>query len=75
MGAKTILDDQPGAYEAVRQLLGHKNLKTTTWFYAGLDTRRAGLHHQRLIDAEIAQRQLYRPGRKRRVKNDFEGEA
>ena len=68
LGAKTILDDQPGAYEAVRQLLGHKNLKTTTWFYAGLDTRRAGLHHQRLIDAEIARRPLYRRGRKRKVK-------
>jgi integrase len=71
LGAKTILDDQPGAYEAVRQLLGHKNLKTTTWFYAGLDTRRAGLHHQRLIDAEIARRPLYRRGRRRNGESTF----
>ena len=36
-------------FRPARQLLGHKNLKTTTQFYAGFDTRRAGLHHQRLI--------------------------
>jgi integrase len=64
LGAKTILDDQPGAIETVRQLLGHKNSKTTSWFYSGMRTRRAGLHHQRLIEAEIAKRQLYRRGRK-----------
>jgi integrase len=54
LGAKIMLDDQPGAHELVRQFLGHKNLKTTTDFYAGLNTRRAGLHHQRLIEAAIA---------------------
>jgi integrase len=56
LGAKIILEDQPGAHELVRQFLGHKNLKTTTDFYAGLNTRRAGLHHQRLIEAAIAPR-------------------
>jgi integrase len=35
LAAKIILDDNPGAYELVRQLLGHKNLTTTTMFYAG----------------------------------------
>lgn len=54
LGAKIILEDQPGAHELARQFLGHKNLKTTTDFYAGLNTRRAGLHHQRLIEAAIA---------------------
>jgi integrase len=54
LGAKILLEDQPGAHELVRQFLGHKNLKTTTDFYAGLNTRRAGLHHQRLIEAAIA---------------------
>ena len=30
LAAKIALDANPGAYELVRQLLGHKNLKTTT---------------------------------------------
>jgi len=58
-------------FRPARQLLGHKNLKTTTQFYAGFDTRRAGLHHQRLIEEKIAQRQLYRRGRKRNGKSTF----
>ena len=73
LGAKTILDDQPGAHETVRQLLGHKNIKTTSWFYSGMRTRHAGLHHQRLIDEEIAKRKLYRRGRKPK-KKPSEGE-
>jgi hypothetical protein len=49
LAAKIILDANPGAYELVRQLLGHKNMKTTTNFYAGIDTRRAGRAHADLI--------------------------
>jgi integrase len=33
--AKIILDANPGAYEGVRQLLGHVNMKTTTKFLCG----------------------------------------
>jgi integrase len=47
--AKIILDANPGAFEAVRQLLGHKNMKTTTNFYAGIDTLRAGRAHTDLL--------------------------
>jgi integrase len=47
--AKIILDANPGAYELVRQMLGHKNSKTTTNFYAGVNTRRAGRAHADLI--------------------------
>jgi hypothetical protein len=47
--AKIILDANPGAFEAVRQLLGHKNMKTTTNFYAGIDTLRAGRAHTELL--------------------------
>jgi integrase len=47
--AKIILDANPGAHELVRQLLGHLNLKTTTNYYAGQDTRRAGRAHADLI--------------------------
>jgi len=63
LAAKIILRTNPGAYETVRQLLGHKNLRTTTWFYAGEDTRAAGLHHQRLVEAAVARDQP-RPSRR-----------
>jgi len=49
LAAKINLDANPGAYELVRQLLGHKNMKTTTNFYAGIDTRRAGRAHADLV--------------------------
>ena len=49
LAAKINLDANPGAYELVRQLLGHKNMKTTTNFYAGIDTRRAGRAHADLL--------------------------
>src|SRR5205807_7270598 len=49
LAAKFYLDSNPGAYELVRQLLGHKYLKTTTNSYAGVDTRRAGRAHADLI--------------------------
>jgi integrase len=47
--AKFHLEANPGAYELVRQLLGHRNLSTTTEFYAGIDTRRAGRAHAELV--------------------------
>jgi integrase len=49
LAAKLILDENPGAFELVRQLLGHKSLRTTVNFYAGLNTRRAGRAHANLI--------------------------
>jgi integrase len=49
IAAKIILDAHPGAYELLRQLLGHKNSKTTTNFYAGIDTLRAGRAHADLV--------------------------
>lgn len=50
LSAKIMLRHQPGCYESVRQNLGHKNLKTTNWFYAGDDTRAAGLRHQQSVE-------------------------
>jgi integrase len=47
--AKIILDCSPGAYELVRQMLGHASHRTTTSFYAGIDTRRAGRAHAELV--------------------------
>ena len=63
--AKIILDHNPGAYELVRQMLGHTSLKTTTSFYAGIDTRRAGRAHADLI-MQLRESKLGR-GRHRRT--------
>ena len=38
LGGKVFLAENPGQYESVRQLLGHKHIKTTTAFYTGLNT-------------------------------------
>jgi integrase len=47
--AKVILDSNPAAHELVKQLLVHRNLKTTTNYYAGIDTLRAGRAHAELV--------------------------
>ena len=54
LSVKILLDAEPGSFELARQLLGHKSLKTTVGFYAGIDSRRAGRHHQRLIEQALA---------------------
>jgi len=41
LAALLYLDAMPGQYESVRQLLGHKSLKTTTSFYTGMKTLQA----------------------------------
>lgn len=61
--AKVILDANPGAHELVRQLLVHKNMKTTTNYYAGINTMRAGRAHAELLMQLKAQSSL--PKRKR----------
>jgi integrase len=53
VSARVMLDAAPGSFEIVKQLLGHKNIKTTTNFYAGIDSRRAGRHQQRLIERAL----------------------
>jgi integrase len=62
--AKLILDANPGAHELVRQLLVHKNMKTTINSYAGINTMRAGRAHAELLMRLKAQTSL--PKRKRR---------
>ena len=54
LSAKVLLDAQPGNFETVRQLLGHKSLTTTVGAYAGVNSRRAGRHHQRLVEEALA---------------------
>ena len=50
LSAKILLDAEPGAFEIVRQCLGHRSIKTSANAYAGIDSRRAARHHQRLIE-------------------------
>jgi integrase len=53
--AKFLLDAEPGNFETVRQLLGHANLHTTVAAYAGISSRRAARHHQRLVEEALAE--------------------
>jgi integrase len=46
---KIYLDRHPGQYEVVRQLLGHKDIKTTISFYAGAESASAARHYHRTI--------------------------
>jgi site-specific recombinase XerD len=46
---KIFLDQNPGHYEVVRQLLGHKDIKTTIAFYSGAETASAARHYARTI--------------------------
>jgi site-specific recombinase XerD len=71
LGAKNILDANPGNFEGAKQLLGHKNIKTTT-IYAGINSRRAARHHQALIDQAVAAQS---PWRKRKHKKGDEDHA
>ncbi|MFL6305083.1 MAG: tyrosine-type recombinase/integrase [Candidatus Sulfotelmatobacter sp.] len=54
LSAKIMLDAEPGAFELVRQLLGHKSMKSTVGAYAGIDSRRAARRHQLLVEQAIA---------------------
>jgi integrase len=47
---KVFLDQQPGGYEVVRQVLRHKRIDTTTSFYAGAEVQRASTLFNDIID-------------------------
>jgi len=48
--AAMTLDHRPGAIGMVRDILGHRNIKTTLDFYAGMRTRQAAREWSKLID-------------------------
>ena len=54
LGAKVVLDAEPGDFETVRQLLAHKSLQTTVSSYTGISSRRAARHHQHLMEQALA---------------------
>jgi integrase len=64
LSAKVALLAEPGNFETVRQLLGHKSLQTTVAAYAGIDSRRAARHHQRLVEEALAAGQPMRRRKK-----------
>ena len=53
LSAKILLDAEPGGFEIVRQLLGHRSLRMTVGAYAGIDSRRAARHHQHLVEQAL----------------------
>jgi integrase len=63
LAARVLLDAQPGGFEIVRQVLGHRRHDTTVNAYSGIDSRRAGRHHQRLIENAIAAPDSFRSHR------------
>ena len=54
LSAKVLLDAEPGNFELLRQLLGHKSLRMTVAAYAGIDSRRAARHHHYLVEQALA---------------------
>jgi integrase len=48
--AAIALDAHPGNLGLVRDLLGHKNIKTTANFYAGMRTREAAREYDRILE-------------------------
>ncbi|MBO0733811.1 MAG: site-specific integrase, partial [Methylocapsa sp.] len=51
--AAILLRNDPGNYELVRRVLGHKSLKTTRDFYIGLETLEANRHYGEILRGEI----------------------
>ena len=50
VAAAVALDVHPGAIALVRDLLGHRNIKTTANFYAGMRTREAASEFDRILE-------------------------
>lgn len=70
---RTYLKANPGHYEAVRQMLGHKNIETTIRFYAGTDTEAAFERYDDIISPDIDPSFFARLRRRgRNGNNDFE---
>lgn len=49
IAAKLYLDQNPGGYEVVRRLLGHRSMDTTLNFYAGQETAAATRHYDETV--------------------------
>lgn len=49
LAAKIVLDANPANFELARRILGHRNIRTTVNFYAGLDSNRAFKHYDETV--------------------------
>ena len=49
IAAKLYLDANPGGYEVVRRVLGHRSMETTVTAYAGMETAAATRHFDQQI--------------------------
>jgi site-specific recombinase XerD len=49
IGAKSLLDAQPGAHSVITRLLGHKSMNTALKFYTGMETTAAVRHFTKTI--------------------------
>jgi integrase len=56
-GGKIFLDINPGEYEVLRRVFGHKSLDTTTSIYTGAETRSAGQYFATTIADRLEARQ------------------
>jgi integrase len=49
IAGKLLLDEKPGAYGTLSQVLGHKSINTTKDYYTGMETAAAARHFQKTI--------------------------
>jgi integrase len=70
--AAIYLKHRPGEYELVRRLLGHRSIKTTISFYAGLETLQATRIFGEIVHAELM-RQSDRRGAASRASLEVRG--
>jgi integrase len=49
---RAMQQHSPGAFAAIAQLLGHKDVRTTIAYYAELDTLSAGRQFDAFLEAE-----------------------
>ena len=56
--AKHYLDEHPGAYGTIRDVLGHKSINTTTLYYCGTETAAAFRHVDEHIMKKRADKRL-----------------
>src|SRR5215216_5096631 len=61
-----VMRDAGVEFETIRQLLGHRSLKTTVNFYAGFDTARAARQHSALIEQKLHEARRVEPRRRSR---------
>ena len=66
LAAKLLLAGDPGNFEALRRFLTHKNSRTTTNFYSGMQTPVAATHYARILEAHRQRTTAPRPVRRKR---------